>query len=419
MAEENPHIEIKKVEKPITNTRKQYLMDTKDNIIGPPGFCFRIYPTLKERLALITKEQKENFQRNKKLCKHLSLADLSPKNIKNKDTQINNLKFNVSKFQKTRHKLVQPILRFRYRTDLERICDEVNNYAKPEEKKILKEIHEHQVNLIDFPKRKRKYSGLKSTQEIINDILNQYNMGKNMIPNNYENNLEGIRIPKNNDVIYTRLKDLNESAKKIRSDLHFKTHFKGVESIYINPRQIYQAVKKPKNYETEKKSNFSYDDNMIIENIEKKNEYKDDIKYLISEEKNKQKLVNSKEFLNYLNNKKYFDEIINNRKGKTIENKNEKLEKLYKINYLKKLAFDNLENKIYQNNNNSVENNTYSESSYDINEHKGSNQNDEQEIKIKIGKKVYHMRSQMKIIAKEILNKCKFHTLKKESEEKS
>ena len=78
-----------------------------------------------------------------------------------------------------------------------------------------------------------------------------------------------------------------------------------------------------------------------------------------------------------------------------------------------------MENKIYQNNNNSVENNTYSESSYDINEHKGSNQNDEQEIKIKIGKKVYHMRSQMKIIAKEILNKCKFHTLKKESEEKA
>ena len=48
------------------------------------------------------------------------------------------------------------------------------------------------------------------------------------------------------------------------------------------------------------------------EKIEKMNEYKNDINELILEEKEKQKIVNTKEFSNYLNNKEYFNDRVLN-----------------------------------------------------------------------------------------------------------
>ena len=59
MAEENPHIEIKKLPKPIENSREQYLFENEKYILGRPGFIFRSYPTLKERLQESLREQKE------------------------------------------------------------------------------------------------------------------------------------------------------------------------------------------------------------------------------------------------------------------------------------------------------------------------------------------------------------------------
>ena len=58
MAEENPHIEIKRIIKPKDDTRKQYLFENENLILGRPGFIFRSYPTLKERLQQSLQEQK-------------------------------------------------------------------------------------------------------------------------------------------------------------------------------------------------------------------------------------------------------------------------------------------------------------------------------------------------------------------------
>ena len=59
MAEESPHIEVKLLLKPIINTREHYLFENEKLILGRPGFIFRSYPTLKERLQENLKEQKE------------------------------------------------------------------------------------------------------------------------------------------------------------------------------------------------------------------------------------------------------------------------------------------------------------------------------------------------------------------------
>ena len=50
MAEENPHIEIKVSDKPIMNSRQQYLQENEKLILGRHGFIFRANPTTKEKL---------------------------------------------------------------------------------------------------------------------------------------------------------------------------------------------------------------------------------------------------------------------------------------------------------------------------------------------------------------------------------
>ena len=48
--------------------------------------------------------------------------------------------------------LSQPILRFKNRTDLERICDTIEPYLPPNEQESVKEIRARHVHSIDFPR---------------------------------------------------------------------------------------------------------------------------------------------------------------------------------------------------------------------------------------------------------------------------
>ena len=78
MAEENPLIEIKVPPKKIEDTREQYLFENEKLIIGPSGFDFRAYPTLKERLQQYNKEQ-ELYNEHIKLHKSNSTNNLHSK----------------------------------------------------------------------------------------------------------------------------------------------------------------------------------------------------------------------------------------------------------------------------------------------------------------------------------------------------
>ena len=89
MAEENPHIEIKKISKPIENSREQYLFENENLIIGRPGFIFRSYPTLKERLQQSLQEQKEYNFNLSKMSRNTSLGKLVSKNILNNNIKVN------------------------------------------------------------------------------------------------------------------------------------------------------------------------------------------------------------------------------------------------------------------------------------------------------------------------------------------
>ena len=415
MAEENPHIEIKIPPKPINNTRELFYFENEKYILGRHGFIFREYPTLKERL-LENKKEKKNFNKsliNYKLTRNQTLNKLIPKTTNNTRLSESKSELNI---------LSQPILRFKNRTDLERICDTIQQYVKPSEQESLKEIRARHVKSIDFPTGVLYRGGFRGLKELknlekkkfhsnstfnINKLANE----KLFDINNKNFDISGTKKPK---IFFTRLQRLNVEAKKIRSNLHLKTHFKGVESVFIKPQQIYDIIKKEGTLIQRKIGHYAYNENIEKKNIEKRNEYKTDMKDLLLEEKEKQNIINTREFSNYLNNKEYYNDsaIIKGYNYKK-ENEQEKMKKIKDMNYLKKLAFREQNNMINGSNDSGSGNVNTDNSSNEGHEKKKKNGNYENEHQIRIGGKLYHMQNQMDQIAKQILNKCKFYSNKK------
>lgn len=416
MAEENPHIEIKIPPKPIVNPRAQYFFENEKLILGRHGFIFREYPTLKERLQENLKEQKEF---NKSLINY--------KLAKNKSIPKSNNNFGLNRNKSDLNILSQPILRFKNRTDLERICDTIQQYVKPSEQESIKEIRARHVKSIDFPTGilyKGGFQGMKQLKNMNkkNNIypssnntfnINKLDNEKIFEVNNKDFDINGVKKPK---IFFTRLQRLNVEAKKLRSNLHLKTHFKGVESVFLNPKQIYDIIKKEENLTQKKIGHYAYNENIEKNNIEKRNEYKSDIKDLLLEEKEKQNIINTREFSNYLNNKEYYNDraIIkgyNNQK----ENEEDKIQNINNMNYLKKLAFVEQNNQMNGSNDSGNGNGNVNtdNSSNEGNEKKKKKLNYENEHQIRIGGKIYHMQNQMDLIAKEVLNRSKFYSTKK------
>ena len=415
MAEENPHIEIKIPPKPINNTRELYYFENEKYILGRHGFIFREYPTLKERL-LENKNEKKNFNKsliNYKLTRNQTLNKLIPKSTNNTRLSESKSELNI---------LSQPILRFKNRTDLERICDTIQQYVKPSEQESLKEIRARHVKSIDFPTGVLYRGGFRGLKELKNltkknfHSNSTYNINKLANEKLFDINNKNFDIneTKKPKIFFTRLQRLNVEAKKIRSNLHLKTHFKGVESVFIKPQQIYDIIKKEGTLNQRKIGHYAYNENIEKKNIEKRNEYKTDMKDLLLEEKEKQNIINTKEFSNYLNNKEYYNDsaIIKGYNYKK-ENEQEKMQKIKNMNYLKKLAFREQNNMINGSNDSGSGNVNTDNSSNEGHEKKKKNGNYESEHQIRIRGKLYHMQNQMDLIAKEILNKCKFYSNKK------
>ena len=413
MAEENPHIEIKVPPKPINNSREQYLFENEKLILGRPGFIFRIYPTLQERLQEKLKEEKYYKIKNNSnniLSRNNSLGKLASKNIISNTNKNNSQIFS----NKTQSDIIsQPILRFKNRTDLERICDTIQPYVPPQEQDALKEIRSRHVHSIDFPKGILYRGSIQNLKNFKKNIkshsTNNINDENNFLDENNENN----RKP---EIYFTRLQRLNVEAKKIRSNLHFKTHFKGVESVFINPKQIYNIIKKEEDVFIQKKiGNYAYNDKLEKDKIEKRNEYKKDINDLLLEEKEKQKIISTKEFSNYLNNKEYYNDRVLNINSENKESEEDKIKRIKDMNYLKKLAFKDSLRKSLKAVQYNESGNINTENSSNDNQGKNykKNINFENEHQLRIGGKIYHMQNQMDQIAKEILNKCKFYSTKK------
>ena len=132
---------------------------------------------------------------------------------------------------------------------------------------------------------------------------------------------------------------------------------------------------------------------------------------ILLEEKEKQNIINSKEFSNYLNNKVYYNDPV---LKKNIENRgsiDNKTNQINKLNYLKKIAFED-DNIKSSNRSNDSNGNVNTDSSNEGNNKSKKKVNYENEHQIRIGGKLYHLQNEMGLIAKQILSKCKFYSTK-------
>jgi hypothetical protein len=213
----------------VGSTRKAYFDEHSDKILGKKGMVMKGFKTEKQRLEEYLQTRNDAFLANEGLLEYNNYSPKSelvwdnsrkalPTDNLNSDTTI----------------IKQPSMRFKPRTDLERIADATNayNFGRVDMKIIQKQLKELGLNV--------------STRHNIHDEDEQRSFDSDY--NNYmpyltvtsaiekQKNAEIERqkkirekILKERQEMKNRLKRKYETseAKQLMSDLHNKTHFKG------------------------------------------------------------------------------------------------------------------------------------------------------------------------------------------------
>jgi hypothetical protein len=198
-----------------------------------------------------------------------------------------------------------------------------------------------------------------------------------------------------------RLKLKRDKKDNKKNEQNNKTHFKGVESLTIKPKEIYDLFKFEEIMKIKKLNRKRDLFNRLKKDDERdeKNEYKLDIEELMAEEKEIKNIINTKEMTKLIGNKKIYKEVeYKNDKLNLLKNESDNInteERNKKMNYLKKLAFEGNEGLIESSN---EEKSERFKRNYNIKDPK---------TELKINGKVYQMRNQMDKICKELLIKYK------------
>jgi len=112
--------------------------------------------------------------------------------------------------------LVQPQMRYKARSDLERIYDEVNKNSYG---RANKEIIQNQFKMFDFNAASKKKNKVEDDQQGDESIDDRKNLMLKAKDEKKQKTREQIK------------KEMNLEAKNLMSEFHVKTHFKGASSI--------------------------------------------------------------------------------------------------------------------------------------------------------------------------------------------
>lgn len=259
---------INDMSSPVENTRKTFLEEENVKIKGKKGFVFSNYITEKERLKKLLEEK--NNEKEKLLTESINLHNLD-------DRVLLGL-------------IQQPQMRFKPRTDIERIVDTLasNNLIKGSEKYVLtKQLKNMNIGIpfIITPENlsnpltrstiqaKNSYlnngicsniQALESLPSVLNNqTTNLTNINNNTktiqsVSNNEKESsmktkpftLMDLAVIRKNSIKETRERAKkrfnNKDAKKILKHLHVKTHFKGSTSLIFDKNlsipQKYQGI---------------------------------------------------------------------------------------------------------------------------------------------------------------------------------
>ena len=271
----NPHsmIEYKDVTEKITNTRVELMNELfANNPEKKRPLVFRGYITEADRIKDTIKNHKYLFympdyeqikKDNKKLKASSSptntrisnnIKSLSNDKIDNKDkNKILNTNYKVSSPNKTINKYLlyqsknnknnndlisQPTMRYKPRTDLERVYDVLNGYNYDAKSRDIIERQLKSINLYDYKKpgesihnsdKKEKEEYSKSTRTLISK--SQRNPKRKKKFDLYKTNKIYYNPKIDEYKPWQRREDLNTEAYGLLSSYHYKTHFKAAEEI--------------------------------------------------------------------------------------------------------------------------------------------------------------------------------------------
>lgn len=364
MADANNKVKITDFTTPIINTRERYLLENDNKIKGRKGFLFGSFKTEKERI------QKAIEDNSLMMGNSLEQTKLRNEN----KTIRKNLSSSAIKSDRWSTGCYQPQMRFKPRTDLERIYDSVNlNYYG----KIDQSVINRQLKQLDLNVPKASLSSdinEDDNKTLINNKVANVDFPSHLIKDtkregegdvDKKKKVKKVFKPK---ILYRC--PLNRESKKIMNDFHYKTHFKALESLAINPTQVI----------THRNNNRSKDEDEMIFMKDFEKEEKNEI--------NPIDIIESGNYLNYINNRAYYFSR-NPLLKKSLSQKD-----YSNIELLHKIAFKSDENDA---------------------KHKQSLKLQEDELRkedfrIKLGNEVLYINNQIGLIANKILTRCNvFH----------
>ena len=255
-------IEHKDITEKVINTRAELINERfADNPEKNRPLVFRGYISEADRIKDVIKQNKylyylpdyEKIKQEKKRLKALSQNNNASKTIDqnninrvlnskytiNNDTDrfsINNPEnINASKSSK-KNTIFQPTMRYKPRTDLERVYDILNGYNYNQASRDIIERQLKSINLYDYKKNSINEGGKEESRilkrpRFLSKSLQRKTKKRKNVNSLYKMNHVYYNPDKSSYKPWQRREDLNTEAYGFLSSYHYKTHFKAAEEI--------------------------------------------------------------------------------------------------------------------------------------------------------------------------------------------
>ena len=255
-------IEHKDITEKVINTRAELINERfADNPEKNRPLVFRGYISEADRIKDVIKQNKylyylpdyEKIKQEKKRLKALSQDNNASKTIDqnninrvlnskytiNNDTDrfsINNPEnINASKSSK-KNTIFQPTMRYKPRTDLERVYDILNGYNYNQASRDIIERQLKSINLYDYKKNSINEGGKEESRilkrpRFLSKSLQKKTKKRKNVNSLYKMNHVYYNPDKSSYKPWQRREDLNTEAYGFLSSYHYKTHFKAAEEI--------------------------------------------------------------------------------------------------------------------------------------------------------------------------------------------
>ena len=269
-------IEYKDITEKITNTRTELINEQfANNPEKNRPLVFRGYISEADRIKDVIKNHKylyylpdyEKIKEERKRLKTISyeqgkkianldgfgLADKNNINkIINSNYTINNPDISKNNLSSKKITISQPTMRYKPRTDLERVYDALNGYNYDGASREIIERQLKSINLYDFKKNintmneaGKEERGFGKRPRFLSKSLRAKGKKRKNVNSLYKMNHVYYNPDKSTYKPWQRREDLNTEAYGFLSSYHYKTHFKAAEEIAESNYKINKATNTP------------------------------------------------------------------------------------------------------------------------------------------------------------------------------